>query len=155
MTPAAVTGLTCCTVGAGCWFAGLLVITQGEILPALTEAVLYAQPPLDVTLCLNLPDAHIARLLRAESVEPGPARSLTADWTTRAHGTEAGAGAPPSPPGGGSRGDIVMSPLAGRALSAVATGSLRGYELVNQGGRGGALEAIFHSILDLCVGIQV
>ena len=120
---------------------------------------------------------------------PTPATHLTADWTTRAHGTEAGAGAPPSPPGGGSRGDIVMSPamcvcnsraqlrqhwpLAGRALSAVATGSLRGYELVNQGGRGGALEAIFHSILDLgicnqknnkihwnkmiylCVGIQV
>lgn len=147
------TGLTRCTAGAGCWFTGLLVITQGEILPALTEAVLYAEPPLDVTLCLNLPDAYIARLLRPESVEPCPACSLTADWTTRAHGAEACAGAPPSPPGGGSRGNIIMSPLAGRALSAEATGSLRGYELVNQGGRGGALEAIFHSILDLRVGI--
>ena len=61
------------------------------------------------------------------TTDHSPATDLTADGAPRAHGAEAGAGAPPSPPGGGGRGDIVMSPAmwvleAGPAQATLTSG---------------------------------
>merc|ERR1719189_928124 len=82
--------------------ARLLALTQSEVLPALAEGVLYAQPPMHALLGLDLPDPHrLARLLHPQPVQSRPARTLTTDGTAaaaRADGAEAGAGAPPPPP---------------------------------------------------------
>ena len=108
-------------------------IYQAQVLPALTETVLYVETPLDVPLCLYFSAHQVPRLLRPDPVEPGPARPLTADWTAGTDGTDGGAGAPPPPPAGGRGRDVAdwSAPRAARLEQGAAGLS---NELIDQRG---------------------
>ena len=57
---------------------------QSEVLPALAERVLYAEPPVHTLLGLNLPHPHrLARLLHPQPVQSRPARTLHHTRVTR------------------------------------------------------------------------
>ena len=71
---------------------------QAQVLPALTETVLYSEASLDISLCLYFSAHQVSGLLRPDPVEPGPARPLAAHWTARTDGSDGGARAPPPPP---------------------------------------------------------
>ena len=106
---------------------------QGQVLPALTETILYVETPLDVPLCLYFSAHQVPGLLRPDPVEPGPARPLTADGTARTDWTDGGAGAPSPPPAGGCGWDVLRgsAPPAAAGLQE-GTAGLR-HQLVYQG----------------------
>ena len=125
---------------------------QAQVLPALTETILYVETPLDVPLCLYFSAHQVASLLRPDPVESGPARSLTAHWTARADWADGGAGAPPPPPAGGRSRDILGGSApsgAGAARLQEGGGAGLGHQLVYQGSRGGSLQTILHRVLHL------
>ena len=111
---------------------------QAQVLPALTETVLYVETSLDVPLCLYFSAHQVPRLLRPDPVEPGPARPLTADWTARTDWTDGGAGAPPPPPAGGRGRDVLgwPAPSGGGGAARLQEGGgagLSSHQLVYQG----------------------
>ena len=108
---------------------------QAQVLPALTETVLYSEASLDIPLCLYFSAHQVSGLLRPDPVEPGPARPLT-DWTGRTDWTGGGAGAPPPPPAAGRRRDVVHGSAAGGVGLEEGPTGLYVHQLVDQGSGG-------------------
>lgn len=61
--------------------AAVFVVSQTQVLPALTQVVLDAEAAVNHLLRLNLSHSSISSLLRPQPVQSGPARSLTTDRT--------------------------------------------------------------------------